>query len=684
MAECPRCGASVQVEALVCKIMQEVHEVPYCGTCGCAWPAAFLAQVLSPGALSMIRTARRDAVLQLADAARPALLAALPSWRTGKDLYAERDSLIREHGAGQLVRDDLRRQRQAVRAEAARVAGAVHATAGQTIAESGAAVGAAVGTVAGTAVGAAIGAAVGAAVGAVMNSAACARRGCDGMLVNGECVACFTLACAECGEVTDRHSAHVCDLAAVLSRRVIAQGTRPCPRCAAPISRIEGCAQMFCTRCNTKFQWTTGLVIGESAFFDNPHFYAMRQAASRSRDSGRRCWCETLEAVRDRLGSSRAARVLLFLAVRQGMHLAELLGPALAPAWQSPFYFANGRDSYLMRQPLTVAERGGHSYWVNVDLDYGDQPGAVTCRGKTRARDSLARERERFAAGQLTEALFKRHLEQNERRWWDYARTTQVLAEHVAKLDDIVSAWFDDDETERVYARAFDFENVDADAAMEAAASADGVMLRALGDAAEKTWLALARLHLRPPATVDDVPLDPHVVSTCTDSASCQRHRYLPRRWLLRVKQTCDQVRATLEKADLAAEPRGGAAVICFFGACERALATGPRPRAGRGKDGKNPGSAAASTLSDLIASSPGARGLALLLPSSGAGCSCPHCTAARTFDEMRRDAPPEDRDEIELAEIEEHGELEARRVPWTCYARERELAHQAHSVLFP
>jgi len=51
----------------------------------------------------------------------------------------------------------------------------------------------------------------------------------------------------------------------------IADGVRPCPSCRAPIERAEGCPQMFCVVCRTKFNWDTGRIIGEGEGYSNGH-----------------------------------------------------------------------------------------------------------------------------------------------------------------------------------------------------------------------------------------------------------------------------------------------------------------------------------------------------------------------------------------------------------------------------
>jgi hypothetical protein len=104
----------------------------------------------------------------------------------------------------------------------------------------------------------------------------CPKDGCRGFIItdgkNGKCGTCVdTTMCVKCMVVitTDKH---VCNDDDVATARAIKKQTRPCPKCAAPISKIDGCDQMWCILCRTPFSWTTGLV--SSGVIHNPHFFA--------------------------------------------------------------------------------------------------------------------------------------------------------------------------------------------------------------------------------------------------------------------------------------------------------------------------------------------------------------------------------------------------------------------------
>lgn len=100
---------------------------------------------------------------------------------------------------------------------------------------------------------------------------------CRGFLSTAyKCGTCSKKTCSACTEViADEEGApeHVCKPESVESTKAIKKETRPCPKCAAPIYKIDGCDQMWCTNggCNTAFSWDTGRVVAGRVH--NPHYY---------------------------------------------------------------------------------------------------------------------------------------------------------------------------------------------------------------------------------------------------------------------------------------------------------------------------------------------------------------------------------------------------------------------------
>lgn len=119
----------------------------------------------------------------------------------------------------------------------------------------------------------------------------CPVDGCRGivMLPSHACGLCNATLCPHCHSVcgTDSTastaSTHVCDPKHIQTVAEILQNTRACPKCATRIHRIDGCDQMWCTRCHTAFHWQNGMVL-KNTMVHNPHFvqYQREQREARS------------------------------------------------------------------------------------------------------------------------------------------------------------------------------------------------------------------------------------------------------------------------------------------------------------------------------------------------------------------------------------------------------------------
>lgn len=72
-------------------------------------------------------------------------------------------------------------------------------------------------------------------------------------------------------EEPPNQTVHTCDPDKVASVRFVSSHSKPCPKCGCPISKIDGCDQMWCTQCNTAFSWTSGQVV--TGRVHNPHYF---------------------------------------------------------------------------------------------------------------------------------------------------------------------------------------------------------------------------------------------------------------------------------------------------------------------------------------------------------------------------------------------------------------------------
>jgi hypothetical protein len=108
---------------------------------------------------------------------------------------------------------------------------------------------------------------------------ACPSSECNGMLAEDYCCkVCFKIICSKCLEPELEN--HICNPDIVASRKAINKESKPCPKCACPISKIDGCDQMWCVLCRTAFSWITGNI--ETEHIHNPHYYQfMREQAAK-------------------------------------------------------------------------------------------------------------------------------------------------------------------------------------------------------------------------------------------------------------------------------------------------------------------------------------------------------------------------------------------------------------------
>ena len=99
----------------------------------------------------------------------------------------------------------------------------------------------------------------------------CAADGCRGFVTESThaCGLCGLGVCKKC--MMTPGDGHECKKDDVESATLMKKSSKPCPKCAAPIFKIDGCDQMWCTQCQTAFSWSTGKI--ETGKVHNPHYY---------------------------------------------------------------------------------------------------------------------------------------------------------------------------------------------------------------------------------------------------------------------------------------------------------------------------------------------------------------------------------------------------------------------------
>lgn len=100
----------------------------------------------------------------------------------------------------------------------------------------------------------------------------CANNNCNGFLnSNWKCEICNMDTCKDCFEIITDKNSHKCDENLKASVDLLKKDTKSCPTCYSNIYKIDGCSQMFCTKCNTAFDWKTGEIVTKN--IHNPHYY---------------------------------------------------------------------------------------------------------------------------------------------------------------------------------------------------------------------------------------------------------------------------------------------------------------------------------------------------------------------------------------------------------------------------
>ena len=109
------------------------------------------------------------------------------------------------------------------------------------------------------------------------------NKDCPGFVMDDgyACGTCASKCCDKCHQ--PEHSSKECEPNFLATAREIRQNTKPCPKCAVRIHKIEGCDQMWCTQCRTGFSWRTGEVESAEDRIHNPHYF---EWAARNNNGG--------------------------------------------------------------------------------------------------------------------------------------------------------------------------------------------------------------------------------------------------------------------------------------------------------------------------------------------------------------------------------------------------------------
>jgi len=103
----------------------------------------------------------------------------------------------------------------------------------------------------------------------------CPAPDCKGFLSTAwKCGLCDMYTCPDCHDLKGalrEDPNHRCDPDKVATATLLKAEAKSCPKCGVSICKIEGCDQMWCTQCNTGFNWRTGKLAAGPVH--NPHYF---------------------------------------------------------------------------------------------------------------------------------------------------------------------------------------------------------------------------------------------------------------------------------------------------------------------------------------------------------------------------------------------------------------------------
>lgn len=102
----------------------------------------------------------------------------------------------------------------------------------------------------------------------------CPDEKCRGYLsTRWKCGICACYFCVDCHKKKD--DTHVCDENEKATIQLLRTESKPCPKCSMPISRIDGCSQVWTPCCKIAFNWNTGKI--DEGRIHSPEYFAYIQ-----------------------------------------------------------------------------------------------------------------------------------------------------------------------------------------------------------------------------------------------------------------------------------------------------------------------------------------------------------------------------------------------------------------------
>ncbi len=263
-SSCPYCNTGVCRTCLQTYLLSDISDTPRCVNvdCGHGWERDFLDTCLTATFRLKVYKEHREKVLMDREKARlPETQAQAANYAEGKRIT---DAAQREINKLDLEIAALERLKRPYQGDVSRAYGAVSSL-GQRPVRQLSEVGQPTNTTPESA-------AVRAVAAAFIRP--CPGPDCRGFLSTAwKCGICNCWTCPDCHEFKgeNRTTEHTCNPENVATAALINRESKACPKCGVRISKIDGCDQMWCTACNTAFNWKTGIVA--TGPVHNPHYF---------------------------------------------------------------------------------------------------------------------------------------------------------------------------------------------------------------------------------------------------------------------------------------------------------------------------------------------------------------------------------------------------------------------------
>jgi hypothetical protein len=270
-----------------------------------------------------------------------------------------------------------------------------------------------------------------------------------------QCGMCSQKVCKGCMVTMGKDTSHKCKPEDKASAKLIRKDSKPCPHCSAPIHKIEGCNDMFCTKCHVSFNWRTLQVHTRPGH--NPHMFEWLQrnqtaaaaaavqggAAAAPAGQQARCTHAPPDPRRGRIGTVLAglSKEIILSCIRMHNHLQEevMAMPTMREARQ---FRQIGRALSTLERRSKLQHRGTVAAAVaNAVYRGGDAAVATDIAEDERITEDPTGNldvRIRFLRGEIDEERFGQLLQQRDRRIRRLSGWHEVLEVFLVGLRDLL------------------------------------------------------------------------------------------------------------------------------------------------------------------------------------------------------------------------------------------------------